>query len=103
MLGRRDVEADHVLDLDGERRIGAQREAPQPVRRQTGRLSDLMHFGRRHAACPGHRLQGPMRRLARRRLLQVHRITSVALLGSSGGARDGRVLSRSSLSTHASR
>ena len=102
MLGRRDVQADHVLDLGGERRIGGQLEASHPMRRQAGRLPDLMGLGRRHAARPRHRAHGPMRRLAGGGSSRVRRITSATLASGSGGTRDGRVLSRSSPSTPAS-
>ena len=64
------VQADHVLELGSERRIGGQLVASHPMRRQAGRLPDLMDLGRLHAARPRHRAHGPLRRLARRPLLQ---------------------------------
>ena len=103
MARRVDVQADDVLELLGESRVGRQLEAPHPMRRQARLLPDLVHLGGemplasaiartvQWVASPGG---GSSR---------VRRITSATLAGLSAGMRDGRVRSRNSPSTPASR
>jgi hypothetical protein len=63
---RIEIEADHVAQLGGERRIGGQLEAPHPVRLEAMRRPDPLHRAQRYAAGRRHRPAGPMGRLAGR-------------------------------------
>jgi hypothetical protein len=95
---RIDVEADDIAQLGREVRVVGQLELAQPVRLKAVRPPDALHRADADANHLGHRWRSPMSRLARRRL-DRERHDAFGDLRASGGMRDGRVLSRSSLST----
>jgi hypothetical protein len=100
---RVDLQADHVFELLGESRVGRQLEAAHPMRRQARLLPDLVHLGQRDAAGLGHGAYAQWVASPGGGASKVRRITSATLAEPSGGMRAGRVLSRNSPSTPASR
>ena len=66
MLGRSDIQADHVLELGGEVGIGRALEGAQAMGLQLVSLPDALHRAQRHAHRLGHGAAGPMRGFARR-------------------------------------
>ena len=97
---RIDVEADDVLELGGEVRIVGQLELAHPMGLETMRSPDALHRADADPDRLGHRRRGPVGRLAGGGPA-VRSITRAITAWSSGGLRDGRVLSRSSPSTPA--
>jgi hypothetical protein len=87
-VGRRiDVEADHVVQLGNERRVGGQLEGPPAVRRQAVLLPDLLHRGDGEARGGGHGARRPVGRLVRRLALGQtdHRGDPLRLQGRASG------------------
>ena len=93
MRRRIDVEPDDVAQLVHELRIVGELELTHPVRLKAMGAPDALHRADTDAGL-GHRRAGPVRRLARRLSRVARRRARPS--GSSGGMREGRVLSRSS-------
>jgi hypothetical protein len=92
MLGRGDVEADHVADLGDEVGIGRQLEGLEPVRLQAEGAPDALHGRDRHSARPRHAARTPVGGIGRRRFQGAHdhRLDPLILDGA-GRSRPGLV------------
>ena len=89
------VQADDVLDLRGERRIGGPLEGADAVRLQAVGLPDALHRAQGDADHPGDGAAGPVRRFA---VVPRRQRQPFATVSADSGALPGlRVLSRSNL------